>query len=100
MERGKREYILLMECSENRNHIGQIVAIDNSTPAGKEKLQRMIMQGDIFVGRVTDCMLSPAQLRIGFSRKAKSEAETYSSRLNLIRRVLDGELDDEFTEEE
>ena len=89
-----------MEHSENQNHIGQIVAIDNSTFAGKEKLQRRIMQGDIFVGRVTDCILAPAQLRIGFSRKAKSEAETYSSRLNLIGRVLDGELDDEFTEEE
>lgn len=86
-------YVLLMAPKKD-DYVGQIEAVDNSTHIGKKKVERLINEGYIFIGRVLDCPLTTQRLKAGFAKYERDKADLLDERLRLISKVFKGELDD------
>ena len=65
----KYEYILLMKKPENEHDLQQIKIFRTDSEFGKSRIERYTADGKyIVVGKVTDCILDPAQLRASFNK--------------------------------
>lgn len=95
----KYEYILLMRKPENEHDIQQIKIFRTDNEFGKSRIKRYTEDGRyIIVGKVTDCILDPAQLRTSFNKDTVDELELLHDRMSLIWEIRNGNLDNYYAD--
>ena len=95
----KYEYILLMRKPENEHDLQQIKIFRTDSEFGKSRIERYTADGKyIVVGKVTDCILDPAQLRASFNKDTVDELEILHDRMSLIWEIRNGNLDNYYAD--
>ena len=98
-ETQKYEYILLMKKPENEHDLQQIKIFRTDNEFGKSRIKRYTEDGRyIIVGKVTDCILDPAQLRTSFNKDTVDELELLHDRMSLIWEIRNGNLDNYYND--